>query len=626
MLQNIRNNIQGTAAKVIIAIIVVPFAFFGIDSLFQSGGPKAVAEINGTEISEAELAQAVAMQKRRLIGMMGDQIDPGMLDDSVLRGPALNTLVKQALMLDTAESANVVVSNEQLNATIAAMPQFQESGRFSQARYEQMLRLQGYSGALFKDLLRSDLVIQQLSNGLAGSAFVTDAQLARVVEVLHETRDYQYIPVPISNFTASVTVTDDEIAAYYESAKDEFQSEEKVRLSYLELNESQFFKPVSEDQVQAEYQRMVSGLEKDTEREAAHILVEITDDRSREDGAKLLKEIKAKLADGASFDEMAAKYSEDAGSANQGGVLGFTAGDSFPSEFEDALATLEPGAVSGVVETDAGLHLIKLVSLRQPEVPSFDSVRGEITERLREQKARPELIAKVEELKDLAFNAESLAMPAKQLGLEVKQTDWLSRTDEADIFSSDLIRQAAFDATLREQNLNSDVVEVSPTKYVVIHVEEYAAPQPLPLADVKEEIVAALTSEKARQAAKEKADALAAKLAKGERAEDLAKAEGLKWEAVVAGKRNSTSVASAIRNKAFAVSRPAEDSVSTAIAQNDDSFVAIQVTGVTQGDLDRLDVASATESKKSMYEQQMGQDFSAYFNSLWSNADITIRK
>lgn len=626
MLQNIRNNIQGTAAKVIIAIIVVPFAFFGIDSLFQSGGPKAVAEINGTEISEAELAQAVTMQKRRLIGMMGDQIDPGMLDDSALRTPALNTLVKQALLLDTAEKANVVVSNEQLNAAIAAMPQFQESGRFSQARYEQMLRLLGYSGAFFKDLLRSDLVIQQLSNGLAGSAFVTDAQLARVVEVLYETRNYQYIPVPVSTFADTVAVTDDEVASYYEAAKNQFQSEEKVRLSYLELNESQFFKPVSEDQVQAEYQRMVSGLEKDIEREAAHILVEINDNRSREDGAKLLKEIKAKLAEGASFDKMAAEYSEDAGSAKQGGVLGFTAGDSFPSEFEDALAALEPGAVSGVVETDAGLHLIKLVSVRQPEVPSFDSVRGEITERLREQKARPELIAKVEELKDLAFNAESLAMPAKQLGLEVQQTDWLSRSADAEIFTSDVVRQAAFDATLREQNLNSDVVEVSPTKYVVIHVEEYAAPQPLPLTEVREDIVAALKEDKARLAAKEKADALAEKLSKGERAEELAKAEGLKWEAVVAGKRNDAAVASAIRNKAFSLPRPEAGAASAAIAENDEGFVAIQVSEVTQGDLDRLDVASVNESKKSIFGQQMGQDFSSYFNSLWSNADITIRK
>jgi peptidyl-prolyl cis-trans isomerase D len=624
MLQNIRNNIQGMAAKVIIAIIVVPFAFFGIDSLFQSSGPKAVAEINGEDISEAELSQALTMQKRRLIGMMGDQIDPSMLDDAVLRKPALNTLIKQELMLQTAENSNIVISKEQLNATIASMPQFHESGRFSQARYEQVLRMQGYSSAMFKQLLRSDLTIQQLSNGLAGSAFVTEAQLSRLVEVLHETRDYQFIPVPFSSFEDSVEVSSEEIQSFYESAPEKFQSEEKVRVSYLELKESQFYKPVAEEQVQAEYQRMIAGLEQETEREAGHILVEINDDRSREEAEEVLNGVKRQLADGADFTALANKYSDDAGSAKQGGTLGFTTGDSFPVEFEDALSQLDEGDVSDIVETDAGLHLIKLLSIRQPKLPSLEESRGEITERLREQKAKPELVAAVEELRDLVFNAEGLQMPAERMGLEIKQSELLSRSDESEIFANNAVRQAAFDSRLRKDDLNSDVFELSPEHYIVIHVEDYAEPETLPLSEVQGGIVEALRSKKTREMALSKAKELAAQLRDGKRAETAAKEAGLKWEAIAAGKRSANNVEMPVRDKAFALPQP-ENGPSVGYVQNEESYVVIQVNAVTLGDVATLDKAALNASKQGLYKQQMGQDFSSYFNTLWTNSDIEIR-
>ena len=222
MLQNIRNNIQGTAAKVIIAIIIVPFALFGIDSLFSSSAPSSAAVVNGEEISEAELQQAITLQKRRLLSMMGDQIDPAMLDDSILRKPALNTLIKQQLLLQAAQAEDIEISNAQLNATIAAMPQFEEDGRFSQERYEQVLRMQGYNSSFFKQLLKSDLTIQQLSTAVAGSAFISDAELSRSVGLLYESRDFHYINVPLANYSKDISVSDAEVASYYADNSESF--------------------------------------------------------------------------------------------------------------------------------------------------------------------------------------------------------------------------------------------------------------------------------------------------------------------------------------------------------------------------------------------------------------------
>jgi len=625
MLQNIRNNIQGKAAKVIIAIIVVPFALFGIDSLFNSSAPSSAAVVNGEKISEAELQQAITLQKRRLLSMMGDQIDPAMLDDSILRKPALNTLIKQQLLLQAAKDENIEISASQLNATIAAMPQFQEDGRFSQERYQQVLRLQGYNSSFFKQLLKSDLTIQQLSTAVAGSAFISDAELARSVGLLYESRDYHFINIPLAMYTKDVSVSEDEIAAYYAANADSFLSEEQVRFSYIELTEQQFYEPVSEDQVQAEYQRLVDTNNAQIEREAAHILIEINDERSREDASAQLQKIRDDIVAGAAFGDEAKKFSADAGSAANAGLLGFTSGESFPTEFEEALANLKVGELSPIVETEAGLHLIKLVSVRKPELPSVDEARLEITERLREQKAQPRLVGAVDTLKDLVFNAESLAMPAKEMQLEVQQGDWLSKNSDSGLFAYPAVKQAAFNAELRNQGLNSDVIELSSEQYVVLHIEEYKAPQPKVLDDVRNDIQTILSENKAEAAALAKAEELQAALSAGGRAEEIAKAQDLSWNGVIDGKRNDISVDTAIRNQAFAMPRPqpSKASVST-LRKNNGDRVVMQLLDVRYGDVTGLKQSAALDAETNAYRNKSSQEFSAYFNSLWESAEIKI--
>lgn len=625
MLQNIRNNIQGKAAKVIIAIIVVPFALFGIDSLFNSSAPSSAAVVNGEKISEAELQQAITLQKRRLLSMMGDQIDPAMLDDSILRKPALNTLIKQQLLLQAAKDENIEISASQLNATIAAMPQFQEDGRFSQERYQQVLRLQGYNSSFFKQLLKSDLTIQQLSTAVAGSAFISDAELARSVGLLYESRDYHFINIPLAMYTKDVSVSEDEIAAYYAANADSFLSEEQVRFSYIELTEQQFYEPVSEDQVQAEYQRLVDTNNAQIEREAAHILIEINDERSREDASAQLQKIRDDIVAGAAFGDEAKKFSADAGSAANDGLLGFTSGESFPTEFEEALANLKVGELSPIVETEAGLHLIKLVSVRKPELPSVDEARLEITERLREQKAQPRLVGAVDTLKDLVFNAESLAMPAKEMQLEVQQGDWLSKNSDNGLFAYPAVKQAAFNAELRNQGLNSDVIELSSEQYVVLHIEEYKAPQPKVLDDVRNDIQTILSENKAEAAALAKAEELQAALSAGGRAEEIAKAQDLSWNGVIDGKRNDISVDTTIRNQAFAMPRPqpSKASVST-LRKNNGDRVVMQLLDVRYGDVTGLKQSAALDAETNAYRNKSSQEFSAYFNSLWESAEIKI--
>jgi peptidyl-prolyl cis-trans isomerase D len=625
MLQNIRDNIQGTAAKVIIALIVVPFALFGIDSLFNTSSQAPVAVVNGEKISERELVQTIALQKRRLINMMGDNIDPAMLDDALLRRPALDSLVKKQLLLQAADDVNIEISEQQLNSLIVTMPQFQENGRFSQERYDQILRLQGYSSQFFKQLLRTDLVIQQISSAVSASSFVTDADLKQAVALLHESRDFQYIPVPLKPIEAAVTVSDAELQQWYNDHSQDYLSDEQVKFSYIELDESQFYEPVSEEAVQREYESVIAASNAVTEREAAHILFERGDDQSEEAFNAEIAEVQKRLAAGEAFADLAKQYSADLGSASNGGELGFTSGDSYPAEFEAALAELEVGNVSQPVSTDAGVHLIKLLSIREPEVPSIDQLRAEITDRLRKQAARPKLMAAVERLRDLVFNAEDLAMPAKEMNLTVAQSPLMARGESGDLFAYDVVKQAAFSRELREQKLNSEVMELADNRFLVLHIDEYKAPEALPLASVRDDIVEQLKRNKAVEMAQSEAKQMASQLEEGGRAEDVAKAEGKEWKAVVDSKRNTLGVDVEVLKKVFAMPRPDAQARSVATLQKSDGdWVVIHLLGAEPGEIAALDAPAREEVKKTIANGGASQSFSAYFNSLWNNAEVKI--
>lgn len=623
MLQNIRDNIQGVAAKIIIGLMIVPFALYGIDFLFSGSSETPVAVVNGEKVSEYELNQALALQKRQLLSMMGNNIDPGLLDDAVLRKPALDSLVKQKILLQAADNAGVAVPDAVLNSNIVQMPQFQEDGRFSPERFKQVLAAQGFSPQLFRQLLRSDLLIDQLNSGVSNSVFLTDFQRDTAIRLGDQKRSFHYLVLSTDHFASVADVEQAEIEQYYQEKPEKFKTTESVRFTYLELKESDFFEPVSETDIRAAYQQEVDSANRLVERHAAHILVEITDERNRQQAMARIKEAQAKLATGESFDEVAKAYSDDFGSAEQGGDLGFSAGETFPEAFEESLASLEPGQVSDPVETDAGLHLVKLLEIRKPELPDFESRRAGLERQLQAQAAKPKLIAQVEALRDLVFNADGLAQPAKALDLELQESDWVTPLQRDGLMAHDALRQVAFDPELRKQGYNSEVIEVSSDYFVVLNPKDYRAPALKPLADVREQIVAELRVLEGRELAKAAAEKAIESLESGESAESIAKdSEGITWQVAVRASRQDTSVPENIRREAFMLARPAEDSILTTATDANGNYVVIQLTAVIDGVDSLVGEKRRRELLASAQRVQASQSFSAYFDSLIKSAAI----
>jgi peptidyl-prolyl cis-trans isomerase D len=625
MLQDLRKNIQGTTAKIIVGLIVISFSIFGIESILLGGGGNSVAEVNGEEITPMELQQAVNTTKRRLIGMMGDELDPALLDDERLRPQALESLIARKLEVLSAAEMGLAVSEQEIGAMISGMEQFQVDGKFSPELYRSLLSSSGFTPALFKQSLREDLLINQVRTGLAGSDFVTPAELETNARVTGEQRDVRYLTLPLERFKQERTITEQEIAEYYQAHTNDFMTPESVTLDYIELRSQDFYQPVEEAALREAYELEKESYAYATENRVSHILFEHRDGESEQEHQARIDAALAELDAGEAFANVAGKYSDDIGSSAVGGDLGFSSGEAFPSEMEAAIAELEVGAVSDPVETDAGTHLILLTERREGDPPSFEEMRGELEARLQEDEARVVLLRTVEALRDLAFNAEDLRAPAEELQLSVQRSDPVTRTQSDGLFANAALLEAAFSDELLNEGHNSDVIELAGNHFVVMHVHAYQQPEIKPLEQVRDEIAAIIRDNSARAAVAAEAEKLVSQLRQGSPLDELAKARQLEWHVELGADRGNPNLPPRVLERAFQLPAPGKGETLSdyVMALNGDAQV-LQLVRVDPGAYGDL-----TEQQRSVLGQQVRAEFGGlvdteYRSGLRTDADVTV--
>lgn len=626
MLQDIRSNIQGTMAKIIIGLIVISFSIFGIESILLGGGASGIAEVNGEDISAFEVQQAVNTQKRQLIAMMGESIDPAMLDDDLLSGQALQGIISRRLLMQSANDMKLAVSEREVGMVIAGMEQFQLDGQFSPEMYKSILSGAGYTPASFKQGLVQDLVVNQVRSGLAGSDFATPAELALNATITAEQRDVRYLTLPLAGFRQEVIVADEQIKAWYAANEASFLTEESVELEYIELVVDNFREPVAEDVLREEFELTKQDYQYQTENRVSHILFEQGDDETDEAYEARIADAQAALGSGEDFAVLAGEVSADIASAATGGDLGYTSGDAFPPEMEEAIAVLEIGQVSEPVATDAGTHLILLTDRRAGENASFEDLRPEIEETIQLREAKAKLIRSVDSLRDVAFNAEDLAGPAEKLGLTVRTIEGITRNHAQGLFSNAQLLAAAYSDDVLEQGHNSEVIELSSEQFVALRVKRYSEPELLPLADVRDDVVTAITSQVARDAAMTEVRVAMAAIAAGEATiESFAVDNGYEWQVEIGADRRNANLPEAVLRRAFELAPPADESpVLDYVINVSGDIQLLELARVSEGKLDNLN-----EIQRGVLERQVGGEYGSlvqqeYQNGLREAAEITI--
>ena len=620
MLQNIRDNSQGWIAKTIIGVIVALMALTGFDAIFQATSTSQdAAKVNGEEVTQVELSQAVDMQRRQLLQQLGKDFDSSLLDEKMLREAALKGLIDRKLLLQGAKDAKFSFSEAALDQVILQTPEFQEDGKFSPERFDQVIRQLGYGRLQFRDMLGQEMLIGQLRAGLAGSGFVTDEQVNAFARLEKQTRDFASVNIKAD--PAAVKLSDDEVKAYYDEHAKEFMTPDQVVIDYIELKKSSFFDQVAvkDDELQALYQKEIANLAE--QRRAAHILIEVNDKVSDEQAKAKIAEIQQRLAKGESFEALAKEFSQDPGSAANGGDLGFAGQGVYDPVFETAVYALKQDQVSEPVRTTYGYHLIKLLGVEAPEVPSFASLKDKLTHDLKTQQVERRFVDATKQLEDSAFEASDLVQPAQELKLTVHTSAPFGREGGEGIAANRAVIQAAFSTEVMDEGANSTAIELDPETVLVLRVKEHRKPEQLPLEAVASSIRAQLVKEHASAAAKTRAEEIIKELRDGKLPLNQP-IDGQSWKVQEAVARGQEGIDPAVLQAVFRMPKPVSKDKPTfgSVTLADGSVVVLRLNGVN-------DAVAPTEEEKASYRRFLAsrvgqQDFAAYRKQLENEAKV----
>lgn len=521
MLQNIRDNSQGTIAKIIVGFIIITFSLFGIESIVALGNSEsAPATVNGTDIEEIEILRLVEMQKNRFRQQFGENYDESLFNDGFLRQSAIEQLIEQKVAVTQARELGGYVSTQSIDKAILASPEFQQDGEFSSDRFKMVLRRSALTPLAYRAVLEEQALVTQIQLGTGLTDTALPYEIKRQQTLKSEQRDYDYVVFNTADLKSEIQLSDSDIEEFYEANKQRHKTEEQVSVDYVVLNKSDLNADIDVDaeQVDQGYQDYLDQIGETEERQASHILIEINDQRNDDSAAALAQQLSEKAISGENFAGLAEQHSDDIGSKNVGGDLGFNTRGGFVTEFDDALFAMTEGQVSQPVKSEFGYHVIKLEAIRKPEVLSRDAKEAGIIAEIKSSQLSALFAEKSEALAASAFENDDIEnlVETSDLGLEAQSTDLFSRSQGLGIALNAAIRNAAFSEKVLADRELSDVIEISSEQIVVIGLSKHVEPTIKSLVDVKSVIEGQLLTEKASQLAGEKANALIESLAAGD--------------------------------------------------------------------------------------------------------------
>ena len=587
MLQGMREGARSPWILVIIGLIVLSFVLTGAESLTFNGSQSGAAEVNGEEISLNELQFAIERQRRQLSELYGDQIDPSFLDDDLLHPSVLNDLIEQALLSDYAASLEIASSPRAVGRAITSNPAFQLDGGFSAEYYRDILRSNGLTNSQYRADQENLDRLQKLQSFVSEAAFVTPMETQASINVAAERRDVRYLVVDDTTLAVEGATSDEAVSAYYDANIEQFAQPERVVASYILLTPEMYTQPVDPAEVAAQLADALAEYDSKAESEVAHILITQMEDEDSAGYQARIDAVSARLSSGDDFASIAQELSDDIGSASLGGDLGYTDGSVFPDAMEDAIDALAIGQVSGAVETDAGTHFILLKQRTAAAQVSDEVLRAEIEDNLRSAQSQRDLLLAVDNLRDAVFTADDLVSAAGELGAAVNTSAPFSRDAGEGIFDEVALREAAFADDVFIEGNNSDVIELSGSRFVALRVNERLPEGSKPLQEVRGDILATLERQ-AREAELEGlvADVNAA-LAAGESLESIAESKDLEWRVELAATRQNTLLPPEVLQAAFAKKAGDTNSVS-AIGVTPGGYALVQLARVTAGSADTL--------------------------------------
>ena len=526
MFDLVRNNRR--MMQVILALIILPFAFWGVESYVRNvGSDTDAAVVGGSKISPQEFQAALREQQEKMRPMLGAGANPALLDSREMREAVLESLVNQRLLALHAVKAHMTVGDAQLVEYIHSVPGLQENGKFSKERYEALVANQGMSKEMFEARLRQDLAVQQMVAPIAGAGLGNASAGGWVAAQLQE-RTVSEAQIKPELFAGEVKLAADAAKAYYEAHQKEFETREQVKAEFVVLSQAALADQmtVSDEEVKAWYQGHQDRYTRSEERRASHILIlaakgapEAEKAAAKAKAEEILAQARKAPGD---FAKLAQQNSQDPGSAKQGGDLQWFPRDGrMVKPFEDAVFTLKENQISDLVVTDYGYHIIRVTGIRPGGTRTLDQVKDDIVAELKAQGAAKKYAESADALTNTVYEqSDSLRPAAEKLKLAIKQSDWLVRDGTLPPpFNHPKLQAALFSEDALKNKRNTEAIEVSQNTLVAARVFEHRPAALRPFEEVRAEVERKLVREEAAKLATAKGKEILARLEKGESTE-----------------------------------------------------------------------------------------------------------
>ncbi len=624
MMQSIRAGTKNTGFRVMIFLIILSFAGFGLEQVIFGNSGTSVAEVNGTEITPQELQVAIEAQKRQLMQIFGDNIDPEMLDDDRIRPRALDEMIERTILLQAATENAMVASSRAIGEIVGSIEAFKVDGAFSADQYKVVLANAGYSAERFRREQAQQIILSQLQQGVLASDFVTKTELVAAAEATAEERDVRYLIVPSDELRSSAEVSEDAVRQVYDRDPSVWTSEETVVADYIVISRDDFLSPVDPAALEEQFESVREEYTVAEQTLIAHILLIQGDDETVESYTRRIDDTASRIAAGEDFADLAAELSDDVGSATLGGELGFTDGTVFPEAMEMAVSELGVGEVSAGVETDAGTHFIRIQERVAGETPDYGRLKDELAKSMQEAEAEQTLLVTVDELRDLSFNAADLRQPADALSLAVAQSLPVSLSSGDGVFAERSVRETLFSEEVYEAGNNSAILELSGNRFVVVRVAEKRPAEILPFSKVARTIRSNLETSAEVAAKLALVESLRSRRDAGERLEEIAKAEDYEWRVELGARRIGSLLPAEVVTLAFSMKQGVGASLDSTDLVNGDLAI-VELAGVEPGRLDNLSSGEQDVMSTQLTQLQGQLSMLEYRTALRSNADIVTR-
>ena len=632
MLLAIREKAQGWFAWLIVAFITIPFALWGIQSYLGVGKEPVVASVDGTDITQREVEQQLRKMRERLRARLGKSYRPELFSDEMLRKQVLEQMINEAVLRETVKKWNLRVSDDFVRRYIRSIPYFQSNGKFNVEAYNIAVRNQGMTQRGFEESVRMDLVMEQLQRGIISSALATNLEVEELIRLRDQQREVAWLAVNGNKLLEGYTPSEEELKEYYEAHKAQWLIPERVKVEYLLLDPEVVGASVevTEEKLRDYWRQHQDEFQAPEERKVRHILIAAPEgaDAETEAAAKArAQDIYQRLQKGEDFAALAKTFSEDPGSKEQGGDLGWISPGIMAKSFEDAAYALQKGEISRPVRTPFGFHVLQVVDIKSGGAGDFEKLRERIEAAYRRQEAEQLLFDKAEKLADLTYeNSDSLDVAAEELGLKVQQSDWFDRNGGKGPLASPKVVGAAFSEDVLQEGHNSELIELDEDRVLVLRVVEHEAEQIPPFEQVQEKVAQALKREKASELARKQGEELVAAVNSGSASlEKLAEEKGWQYVEPRFLGRQSTQAPSAVVKKAFSLPRPAAGKVSVAGADlGAGDYAVLVVLAVKDGDPASLDDAARKREMERLARSKGNAQFNLMGRFLRERADVEI--